>query len=154
MAPEMFSSSKGHGTGVDWWSLGITLFELLVGQPPFFHDDPLKVVRQVTASASNINYPLLIHANAKSLLKKLLKKDPKSRLGRHGALDVKNHKWFTGLDWEALLERELVPPRIFALALDSPEVFAGELEDPQPHQVQAQGHDPFLEDIPWDVSEM
>lgn len=109
LAPEIILS-KGHGKAVDWWALGILIYEMLVGYPPFFDASTFKIYEKILAG--RIEFPRFIDANAKDLIKKLLKSDKMQRLGnlKNGALDVLNHKWFKGVDWNALLHRQIPAP--------------------------------------------
>jgi len=111
IAPEVLLN-KGHGKGVDWWTLGILMYEMLVGQPPFVDDDPMGIYQQILAG--KVNFPRFIDRNAKSLIKKLLVADLTKRFGclKAGASDIKNHKWYAGLDWSGLVDKELVAPVI------------------------------------------
>jgi protein kinase A len=118
IAPEVLLN-KGHGKGVDWWTLGILTYEMLVGQPPFVDDDPMGIYQQILAG--KVNFPRFIDRNAKSLIKKLLVADLTKRFGclKAGAADVKNHKWYTGMDWAALVDKELVAPVIPSVSDDT-----------------------------------
>ncbi|KAG5187097.1 camp-dependent protein kinase catalytic subunit 1 [Tribonema minus] len=109
IAPEVLLN-KGHGKGVDWWTLGILIYEMLVGQPPFVDDDPLKVYQQVLAG--KLVFPRFVDRNAKSLVKKLLTADLTKRYGclKGGAEDIKTHKWFTDFEFDLLVARKLLPP--------------------------------------------
>jgi len=69
IAPEVLLN-KGHGKGVDWWTLGILSYEMLAGQPPFVDDDPMGIYQQILAG--KISFPRFFERNAKSLIKKLL----------------------------------------------------------------------------------
>lgn len=111
IAPEVLLN-KGHGKGVDWWTLGILNFEMLAGQPPFVDDDPMEIYQQIVAG--KLTFPRFIEPKAKSLIKKLLVADLTKRYGcmKGGALDCKNHKWFKGMSWEALYARTITPPII------------------------------------------
>ena len=62
--------NKGHGKGVDWWTLGILLFEMMAGHPPFVDDDPMGIYQQILAG--KVTFPRQFDRNAKSLVKKLL----------------------------------------------------------------------------------
>jgi protein kinase A len=92
IAPEVLLN-KGHGKGVDWWTLGILVYEMLVGQPPYVDDDPLRVYQQVLAG--KLAFPRFIDRNAKSLVKKLLTADLTKRYGclKGAAGDILEHKW-------------------------------------------------------------
>jgi len=67
IAPEVLLN-KGHGKGVDWWTLGILIFEMLAGQPPFVDDDPMGIYQQILAG--KISFPRYFDRNAKGLIKK------------------------------------------------------------------------------------
>mmetsp|Transcript_15572 Transcript_15572/g.20533 ORF Transcript_15572/g.20533 Transcript_15572/m.20533 type:complete len:332 (+) Transcript_15572:228-1223(+) len=109
IAPEVLLN-KGHGKGVDWWTLGILMFEMLAGQPPFVDNDPMGIYQKILAG--KISWPRYFERNAKSMIKKLLVDDLTKRLGclKGGAGDIKRHKFFNGMDWDALTERKLPAP--------------------------------------------
>ncbi|XP_006825885.1 cAMP-dependent protein kinase catalytic subunit PRKX-like [Saccoglossus kowalevskii] len=111
LAPEIIQS-KGHGMSVDWWALGILIFEMLVGYPPFFDDNPFGIYEKILAA--KIEWPRHLDLNAKDLIKRLLVIDRTKRLGamKNGAEDIKKHKWFKGIDWEEVTDRKLTPPII------------------------------------------
>uniref|UniRef100_A0A2C9KAY4 non-specific serine/threonine protein kinase n=1 Tax=Biomphalaria glabrata TaxID=6526 RepID=A0A2C9KAY4_BIOGL len=112
IAPEVILRS-GYGKPVDWWSMGIILYEFLVGCVPFFGDTPEELFSQVINE--NIQWPdeddWQVRDDAKDLIKGLLQHDPLQRLGTGGAQEVKEHVFFTGLNWENLLRQkaEFVP---------------------------------------------
>ncbi|KAK2508569.1 hypothetical protein MC885_004054, partial [Smutsia gigantea] len=109
LAPEVIQS-KGHGRAVDWWALGILIFEMLSGFPPFFDDNPFGIYQKILAG--KIDFPRHLDFNVKDLIKKLLVVDRTRRLGnmKNGADDVKRHRWFRSVDWEAVPQRKLKPP--------------------------------------------
>jgi len=111
IAPEVLLN-KGHGKGVDWWTLGVLLYEMMAGQPPFVDDEPMGIYQQILAG--KVAFPRHFDKNAKSLVKKLLVADLTKRYGclKNGADDVKKHKWYNGFDWEALLNKEIPAPII------------------------------------------
>lgn len=111
IAPEVLLN-KGHGKGVDWWTLGILMYEMMVGQPPFVDDDPMGIYQQILNG--KLNFPRFIERNAKSLIKKVLVADLTKRFGclKNGADDIKKHKFFHGLDWGQLINRDLHAPVI------------------------------------------
>ncbi|WAR23556.1 MAST1-like protein [Mya arenaria] len=112
VAPEVILR-KGYGKPVDWWSMGIILFEFLVGCPPFFGDTPEELFSQVVNE--DIEWPeeeeWAVRDDAKSLISLMLQHNPFKRLGAGGAQEVKEHYFFDGLDWEGLLRQkaEFVP---------------------------------------------
>eukprot|EP01132_Coremiostelium_polycephalum_P004739 gene4739-5915_t len=109
LAPEIIQS-KGHGKAVDWWALGILIFEMLAGYPPFYDDDTFAIYNKILAG--RITFPSHFDLDAKDLVKRLLTADRTRRLGalKDGALDVKNHKWFSDIDWNKLRDRKIQAP--------------------------------------------
>ncbi|XP_058719152.1 cAMP-dependent protein kinase catalytic subunit PRKX isoform X2 [Poecile atricapillus] len=161
LAPEVIQS-KGHGRAVDWWALGILIFEMLSGYikcclwvflinlqpcrmirtkspcldlfilfsvqycnfkvtgdsssvwtslfPPFFDDNPFGIYQKILAG--KIDFPRHLDLYVKDLIKKLLVVDRTRRLGnmKNGADDVKRHRWFRSIDWDAVPQRRLKPP--------------------------------------------
>ncbi|XP_021102023.1 cAMP-dependent protein kinase catalytic subunit PRKX isoform X1 [Heterocephalus glaber] len=106
LAPEVIQS-KGHGRAVDWWALGILVFEMLSGFPPFFDDNPFGIYQKILAG--RIDFPRHLDFSAKDLIKKLLVVDRTRRLGnmKNGAEDVKRHRWFRAVDWDSVPQRKL-----------------------------------------------
>eukprot|EP00123_Amoebidium_parasiticum_P014526 comp22538_c0_seq1/m.34237 comp22538_c0_seq1/g.34237 ORF comp22538_c0_seq1/g.34237 comp22538_c0_seq1/m.34237 type:complete len:356 (-) comp22538_c0_seq1:350-1417(-) len=111
LAPEIIQS-KGHGKAVDWWALGILIFEMLAGYPPFFDDNPFGIYEKILSG--KVNFPPHFDPYAKDLVRRLLTGDRTKRFGnlKGGADDVKKHKWFKGIDWDVALARGLPPPII------------------------------------------
>uniref|UniRef100_F6SDH6 non-specific serine/threonine protein kinase n=1 Tax=Macaca mulatta TaxID=9544 RepID=F6SDH6_MACMU len=114
MAPEIIRSKAGHGKAVDWWSLGILLFELLTGASPFTLEGERNTQAEVSRRILKCSppFPPRIGPVAQDLLQRLLCKDPKKRLGAgpQGAQEVRNHPFFQGLDWAALAARKIPAP--------------------------------------------
>ncbi|CEI87821.1 Putative AGC/PKA protein kinase [Rhizopus microsporus] len=111
LAPEVIQS-KGYGKAVDWWSLGILIFEMLAGYPPFYDDDHLKLYEKILQG--KIRWPSYFDPNAKDLLKHLLTSDLSRRYGnlKNGADDIKNHPWFQGVDFDRVANRQIRAPYI------------------------------------------
>ncbi|KAJ1032624.1 hypothetical protein NDA16_000647 [Ustilago loliicola] len=109
LAPEIIQCS-GHGSAVDWWSLGILLYEMLAGYPPFYDPNPILIYEKILAG--RLVFPEQIDPVSRDLISSLLNSDRSRRLGnlRGGASDVKNHPWFYGVDWKALQEGRIPPP--------------------------------------------
>jgi len=109
IAPEVLLN-KGHGKGVDWWTLGILMYEMMVGQPPFVDDDPMGIYQQILNG--KLNFPRFIERSAKSLIKKMLVADLTKRYGclKGGAADIKKHKFFQGLIFDDMLSKQLAAP--------------------------------------------
>ncbi|XP_062861608.1 cAMP-dependent protein kinase catalytic subunit PRKX-like [Trichomycterus rosablanca] len=108
LAPEIIQG-KGHGLAVDWWALGVLIFEMLSGYPPFFDDNPFGIYQKVLSAKLNIPHQLDFYV--KDLIRKLLVVDKTKRLGnlKGGAEDVKKHKWFQSIDWDIVPQRKLKP---------------------------------------------
>eukprot|EP01013_Petalomonas_cantuscygni_P007014 TRINITY_DN184_c0_g1_i1.p1 TRINITY_DN184_c0_g1~~TRINITY_DN184_c0_g1_i1.p1 ORF type:complete len:342 (-),score=73.22 TRINITY_DN184_c0_g1_i1:834-1859(-) len=109
LAPEIIQS-RGHGKAVDWWALGILIFEMMVGYPPFFDESPFRIYEKILEG--RLAFPRWVDSRAKDLVKGLLTTDATRRVGnlRRGVQDVKKHKWFSGVDWDLLLARRIPAP--------------------------------------------
>ncbi|XP_014669463.1 PREDICTED: protein kinase DC2-like [Priapulus caudatus] len=109
LAPEIIQS-KGHNKAVDWWALGILIYEMLIGYPPFFDDNPFGIYEKILTGV--IEWPKHIDLVAKDLIRKLLVQDRTRRLGnmKRGAEDVKHHRWFKRIAWADVYQRKLQPP--------------------------------------------
>lgn len=110
MAPEVIQM-QSYGTAVDWWSFGILGFDLLTGSSPFRANNDLKIKEKILKS--KLVMPYFLSPDAKDLLTRLLRKEPKKRLGASMPKDmhtIKNHRFFRKIDWVKLDKRELEPP--------------------------------------------
>ncbi|KAM4575183.1 microtubule-associated serine/threonine-protein kinase 3 [Fundulus diaphanus] len=111
IAPEVILR-QGYGKPVDWWAMGIILYEFLVGCVPFFGDTPEELFGQVVSD--EIIWPEgddALPADAQDLITRLLRQSPLDRLGTGGASEVKQHPFFVGVDWNGLLRQkaEFIP---------------------------------------------
>ncbi|XP_006238737.2 microtubule-associated serine/threonine-protein kinase 2 isoform X3 [Rattus norvegicus] len=111
IAPEVILR-QGYGKPVDWWAMGIILYEFLVGCVPFFGDTPEELFGQVISD--EIVWPEgddALPPDAQDLTSKLLHQNPLERLGTSSAYEVKQHPFFMGLDWTGLLRQkaEFIP---------------------------------------------
>ncbi|XP_078279847.1 microtubule-associated serine/threonine-protein kinase 3-like isoform X2 [Rhinoraja longicauda] len=111
IAPEVILR-QGYGKPVDWWAMGVILYEFLVGCAPFFGETPEELFGQVVSD--EIMWPCEDEAltpEAQDLISRLLRQNPRDRLGTGGALEVKHHSFFTRLDWNGLLRQkaEFIP---------------------------------------------
>uniref|UniRef100_UPI00398E88CF microtubule-associated serine/threonine-protein kinase 3-like n=1 Tax=Pristiophorus japonicus TaxID=55135 RepID=UPI00398E88CF len=111
IAPEVILR-QGYGKPVDWWAMGVILYEFLVGCAPFFGETPEELFGQVVSD--EIIWPEgeeILPPEAQDLISRLLRQNPLDRLGTGGALEVKHHNFFTQLDWNGLLRQkaEFIP---------------------------------------------
>ncbi|XP_024908119.1 microtubule-associated serine/threonine-protein kinase 3 isoform X2 [Cynoglossus semilaevis] len=111
IAPEVILR-QGYGKPVDWWAMGIILYEFLVGCVPFFGDTPEQLFGQVVND--DIIWPDgedALPADAQDFITRLLRQNPVERLGTGGTTEVKMHMFFLGLDWNGLLRQkaEFIP---------------------------------------------
>ena len=103
----------GHGFGVDWWALGMVLYEMLVGIPPWYK----KGQDRETIFSRIVNeppaFPRLLSEDAKDIISGFLQKDPLKRLGVRGAdggREILQHPFFGHIDWRGLYELKVPPP--------------------------------------------
>lgn len=110
MAPEVIQGHE-YGMAVDWWSLGALGFDLLTGSPPFTGPNNAKIQEKIVKQ--KLIMPFYISAEAKDLMTRLLRKEPKKRLGANMPKDlatIKAHRFFRKINWKKLEARELEPP--------------------------------------------
>merc|ERR1712228_98378 len=109
LAPEIVTG-QGHGKGVDWWTLGILIYEMLASFPPFFDDEPMMTYRKIIQG--KFKFPRYLSAQSKDLISKFLKPKATKRLGviKGGATLIRQHPWFKDFRWTELKEQSLKPP--------------------------------------------
>ena len=111
--PEYLAPELLHGTGytktVDWWTLGVLLYEMLTGLPPFYDENTNDMYRKILAEPLHFPGPEIVPPAARDLLQKLLDRDPTKRLGVNGAAEIKAHPFFHSIDWRKLLDRKYEP---------------------------------------------
>lgn len=144
IAPEVLLN-KGHGKPVDWWTLGILIYEMIVGYPPFVAEEPMGIYQKILAG--KITFPNLFDKNAKALVKKLLTADLGKRYGnlKGGAADIKEHKWFATINWTDLVDKKIPAPYKLTVKSESDTSNFDDYPDSmeQPSAVNPQ-HDPFV----------
>jgi len=115
LAPEIILN-EGHDLAVDYWALGVLIFEMVVGAPPFYAEDPMEVYEKILTGTPAM--PTFFTRNLSDLIKKLLRSQQAKRLGntRGGTAAVIKHKWFSSFDWAGLEKIETRAPYKPAIA--------------------------------------
>ncbi|XP_061560263.1 cGMP-dependent protein kinase 1 isoform X3 [Phycodurus eques] len=111
MAPEIIKN-QGHDFAVDFWSLGVLIYELLVGSPPFSSSEPQKIYSKILDGV--LKYPPYLSEAAKSIISKLCRPRPGQRLGntKNGIQEVRHHRWFSNMNWHKLRMAQLDAPTV------------------------------------------
>uniref|UniRef100_A0A4X2L1G6 Serine/threonine-protein kinase N2 n=2 Tax=Vombatus ursinus TaxID=29139 RepID=A0A4X2L1G6_VOMUR len=109
LAPEVLTETS-YTRAVDWWGLGVLVYEMLVGESPFPGDDEEEVFDSIVND--EVRYPRFLSTEAISIMRRLLRRNPERRLGagEKDAEDVKKHPFFRLIDWNALLAKKVKPP--------------------------------------------
>jgi len=131
IAPEVIRQ-KGYGQEIDWWSLGVIMFEMMIGYPPFFSESSTETCKKILdwKNTLNIRPEANISKEAEDILRKLIN-DPESRLGANGADEIKAHPFFKGIKWNRIKET-LIPPFIPELANNYDTKYFDEFEEDEP----------------------
>lgn len=114
LAPEMIEGS-GHDKTLDWWALGILIYEMIIGIPPFYNPNKDKMYSLI--KQAHIRWPekskhgIEVSANARDLITKMLRKDRRTRLGqKQGVDEILMHPFFADLDLDKLMEKKIAAP--------------------------------------------
>ncbi|XP_047446966.1 serine/threonine-protein kinase N2-like isoform X2 [Mugil cephalus] len=109
LAPEVLTDDN-YTRAVDWWGMGVLIYEMLVGESPFPGEDEEEVFDSIVND--DVQYPTSLPPDAVAIIQKMLKKNPLKRLGagERDANEVKGEKFFETIDWEALLAKKVKPP--------------------------------------------
>ena len=100
IAPEVFGQN-GYGQEVDWWSIGVMFFEMVVGYPPFFSENPTDTCKKIIKWKEYFSIPadVGLSVEAENLILKMVA-PPENRLGIHGVEEIMKHPFFKGVDWK------------------------------------------------------
>uniref|UniRef100_A0A6I8NI73 protein kinase C n=1 Tax=Ornithorhynchus anatinus TaxID=9258 RepID=A0A6I8NI73_ORNAN len=117
IAPEILRGEE-YGFSVDWWALGVLMFEMMAGRSPFdiITDNPDMNTEDYLFQVileKPIRIPRFLSVKASHVLKGFLNKDPKERLGcqpQTGFSDIKSHTFFRSIDWDMLEKKQALPP--------------------------------------------
>jgi len=131
IAPEVIRQ-KGYGQEIDWWSLGVIMFEMMIGYPPFFSESSTETCKKILdwRNTLNIRPEANISKEAEDILRRLIN-DPETRLGGNGAEEIKNHPFFKGIDWNHIKET-LTPPFVPELKNNYDTKYFDEFEEDEP----------------------
>jgi serine/threonine protein kinase len=116
LAPEILFRA-GHGKAVDWWTLGVLLYEMLLGVPPFYSQRRDEIFESI--KFASLKFPKNdLSKEAISFVEGLLNKNPECRLGcsTKGVQELKSHAWLASVEWERYLRKEVRPPFVPSLS--------------------------------------
>ncbi|KAF9956115.1 Serine/threonine-protein kinase MRCK alpha [Mortierella alpina] len=121
MSPEVVDAQSGgkpYGKEVDWWAVGVVTYELLVGEPPFFAESAMGIIRLLRDHEKNLSFDKApdISSECKDLITRLLARK-ENRLGKSGVDEIKAHPFFKGIDWANI--RRATPP--FLPVIETPD---------------------------------
>ena len=113
LAPELVLG-RGHNKAVDYWALGVMIYEMAAGYSPFSDEnmDQTAICRNIIKA--KLEFPKNFNAECKSLVKGLLTREVQSRLGclKGGTDDIKNHRWWSAFDWSGYYEQKIKAPMV------------------------------------------
>ncbi|XP_062510728.1 ribosomal protein S6 kinase 2 beta-like isoform X2 [Corticium candelabrum] len=147
MAPEVVNR-RGHSTTADWWSYGVLMYEMLTGSLPFQGEN--RKVTMTMIMKAKLGMPQFLSGDAQSLLRALFKRNPQNRMGHgpNGIENIKQHVFFSSIDWDRLFRREVKPPFKPAVSRDDTFYFDREFTQRTPRDspgapVSAKSHQLF-----------
>lgn len=164
LAPEVIRNT-GHGTAVDWWALGILVYEMLIGQPPFWDQNPMRIYEQIVqghirfpvANPAHGRHSLHVPRIARDFILALCKTDPSERLGHiaGGSKRVMQHHFFDGLNWDDIYYRRRRGPIIPRVEWEGDAGNFDEYPDPPEDLEESEGgRGKYTEDMrrDWDAA--
>lgn len=109
IAPEILMN-RGYNKAVDWYAMGILLYEMVAGFSPFWAEQQMQIYEKILEG--RLRFPSGFSTDLKDLVKRLLQKDLTYRYGnlKNGVEDIKDHRWFMETDWMAIFNREVAAP--------------------------------------------
>ena len=109
LAPEIILG-KGYNKAVDWWALGVLLYEMVAGFPPFFAEQHIKLYEKILSGKAR--FPRHFSQDLRDLLRNLLRVEMTRRFGVNDVNDIKSHAWFSTTEWIAIYQRKVEAPLI------------------------------------------
>ncbi|KAJ3488711.1 hypothetical protein NLI96_g2673 [Meripilus lineatus] len=148
LAPEVLLDEHGYSKLVDFWSLGVLLFEMCCGWSPFYAEDTQQMYKNICFG--KIRFPKgVICEDGKQFVKGLLNRNPKHRLGAHrDAAELKEHPFFKSIDWTALALKQVTPPFKPVVESDEsvanfdPEFTSADIREAGPQELMMDEEDP------------
>lgn len=144
IAPEILLN-RGHSKPVDWWTFGILVYEMHAGHAPFVDDDPMSIYKKIINTKPK--YPEGFDSKLKSMVKHLLRRDLSKRFGNMvgGVNDIKDHRFFSSLNWNNLLAKKIDPPHIPEASAVSEKESTFVADRSKDATAVPSGSDPFLD---------
>ena len=141
LAPEIIKGQRrGYCRGVDWWAIGILIYEMLVGFPPFYDKQPMGIYKKVICGI--LEMPPFLTPEAKDIIRKLLNPDVTRRLGvKDNGKSIIKHPFFEGVDMEDILMGRIAPPWVPPLRSQKDRTF---FEKEQDSQTESEFYDSFM----------
>jgi serine/threonine protein kinase len=103
LAPEILQN-RNYGKSVDWYNLGVLLYEFMVGVPPYYSDELEKLYENILSGP--IQFPRQMSNEARDLISKLMIRNPMTRLGFNGAQEIKDHIFFKDVNWDSFKKKQ------------------------------------------------
>lgn len=148
LAPEILLN-KGHGKPVDWWTLGVIIYEMIAGIDPFNDEDPMVIYQKILKG--KFSFTRKFDGDSKSLIRHLLVNDLSKRYGnlKKGVGDIKSHRWFKGVKWEMMAQKLVTMPYVPRISGNADCTHFISYPESGSSAPSVQSHlDPFLN---WDV---
>jgi len=131
LAPEVLKRI-GHGKSIDWYLLGLLIYEMIVGIPPYYSSNREQLYKNIQTAP--LKLPVSLSADVKTLIIGLLNRNPTKRLGsgKGDSIEIKMHPWFSSIDWDLAMKRGLKPPKPTLRTVPTTHISPDIFSDPTP----------------------
>lgn len=131
LAPEVLKRT-GHGKSIDWYLLGLLIYEMIVGIPPYYSNNKEQLYKNIQNAP--LKLPISLSNDAKTLIIGLLNRNPTKRLGsgKGDAAEIKSHPWFKPINWNLASKRGLTPPKPTLKPIQPAQISPDIFSDPNP----------------------